>query len=276
MTPTDAQLRTLARWLARTWVETERGLRSPHQLQPLLTRLAYTRLQQLPPHQRATPGAVLLPEDVRTVSLQRDGPGRARAVALVRSADRWQALYLELRQQQRSWRIHDIARPHHLEPDPPPQPSDPAESLHRLQDTHRHAEAAAQAADRAHRGKPTSPRRQAEATHWRQLVADLNRKIADLQRRLELADRALLSTETPPEWATGTLGPRPHDPHHQQAWIDAAVAVATYRRRWGLTTDPRPLGPTPSHPNQTADLNDLFHLIDRLGLPTPQPDIFSF
>lgn len=273
MSPTDAQLRDLASWLVRRIVEAERGLRSPNQLTPLLTEVANIRvLESRRTPWRATETGPLLPTDVRTLTVQQHNPHYAHAVVLVRRGPRWEAIHLLLAHDPDGWRIHNLRRPHQsLDHTPDPQP--PEAALDTLTSTRRAAAAAAQASQQRADESPADSRYPTEVARWTRIVAHLDRQIAEIEARIHGADTVRLHDPTPPPWAVTILGPRSEDPAQQRTWIQAAAAIAAYRRRWGITDPDRPLGALPAHPRQIADLDRVLQLIDRLGLQPPNQSL---
>lgn len=269
MNPTEAQLRELAAWLVRRVVESERGLRSPAQLTPLLTVVAQARLTESRRSRwHVAPAGPVLPADVRTVSVQKDTPHRAQAVVLVRRGSRWEAVHLQLVRDTDGWRIHDLRRPSpSLDHTPDPQP--PEEAFRRLTSTRGAAAAAAEASRHRATEAPDDDRHRAEVARWTRVVADLDRQIAEIGERIQSADMVSLHNPNPPKWAVRVLGPRPTDPDGRRRWSKAAVALAAFRRQWGITEQERPLGALPTHPRQITDLDNLLQLLDQLSMSPP-------
>ena len=118
--------------------------------------------------------------------------------------------------------------------------------------------------------------RQAEVRRWedrdallgarrRELDADAASRSAGLtSRRSDLADREMLVEATSrrqrslaraaevssPAYLVAELGPRPSAPVERAAWRQAAVAVESYRERWGVDDRHVALGERPASPSQ--------------------------
>ncbi|HZT66782.1 MAG TPA: MobF family relaxase [Acidimicrobiales bacterium] len=105
-------------------------------------------------------------------------------------------------------------------------------------------------------------RRRWTADHAEELGEYAELSAAAALRRQALGRAAELS---PGPHVIAALGPRPGDAGARAAWREAAGALEAYRERWGLTDDPRALGPPPTTPGQTADLGELRGLLRSLG-----------
>lgn len=278
ISPTDQQLRNLTGWLVVRIVEAERGLRSPAQLHHVLTQVGRARLTAAQHQHRPTRAAgPVLPADVRTVAVQRDRcPGSVQAVVIVRRDDRWEALHVHLLHEHGGWRIHDLQRPTPtLGHQQPADHADPPDSARRHLTGTRRASAAALQAVRHRAARDHGQERHiTDLKRWERIVADYDRQLDHLERTAQHADATDLAGSTPPTWATRTLGPRPDQPKRRQRWLQAGVAVAAYRRRWGITSADQPLG-NPTHPNQIIELNRILKQIDRLGLTPPAQDLLG-
>lgn len=107
--PTDAQLDVMVRWVARTCVEAERGLRPPGQLRQMMTEPAWRRWQATRPPAGSDAGPVTA-ADVATPHLSRLTAGRVVASVAVRSElGRWSGLSLQLEADRRGhWTVTEL------------------------------------------------------------------------------------------------------------------------------------------------------------------------
>lgn len=106
---TDAELRTVAHWVARTMLEIERGHRPAKALQRLMAPHLYHGLENAtpPPGARPVAGA-----DIGGVTFFRQSSTAGYAAVAIRELDgTWDALSMVLRRgQPGSWRFIDISR----------------------------------------------------------------------------------------------------------------------------------------------------------------------
>lgn len=79
--PTDRQVRAEVYKIVRAYLEIERGLRPPEQLERYLTPAEYRRHRQHPPDQTIRTGQAVLPTDIRRIHLDRHLPGQITATA---------------------------------------------------------------------------------------------------------------------------------------------------------------------------------------------------
>lgn len=107
--PTDAQLDVMVRWIARSCLEAERGLRPPGQLRQLMTESAWRRWQLTRPRGARAAGPVTA-ADVATPHLSRLTTERVMAsVALRPEPGRWSGLSLQLEAARPGhWTITDL------------------------------------------------------------------------------------------------------------------------------------------------------------------------
>ena len=106
---TDAELRVAARWVARTYLEVERGHRDPRALQGVLAAHIYFELE----HADRAPGAPPVGvRDVGRAAFQRLTATSGYAVVVVREPDgSWEALTMVLRRQDPgTWQFLEIRR----------------------------------------------------------------------------------------------------------------------------------------------------------------------
>lgn len=108
---TDEELEHVAVYIARRYLEVERGLRGKECLQRYLTFEAYTR-QYAPEVSRFGQGGIVRQTDVGRVALQRPRADLAYvAVTARQEGDRWGALLMEMRASERGvWRVAELTR----------------------------------------------------------------------------------------------------------------------------------------------------------------------
>ena len=192
--PTDAQLEDIARFIARATLEVERSLREPEQLLAYMTPQAWQRWQQTRLPGSFTGGGVSR-ADVGVTRIQRLDTGRAIANLVTRTdAERWGALTLQLEAVGGRWRATGLQRLYaarHYQTGtrrPVVEPS-PQQRLNAARTDRREAAAALRAVQRRldELPKGSSGRRATTqlSTTWEKIVADLDREIATLTRRLE-------------------------------------------------------------------------------------------
>ena len=159
---TDAELRQVAEFVARRYLEVERGLRGKECLRLFLTPQAYSQ-QYAAAASRYGKGGVVRQTDVGRISLQRPAPDVAFVtMPALQEGDRWGALVMELRADKAGhWRVTELTRAQDRNlvrqrpvPDRTPR-VDPAVELARLsrdlQAAHLAFLATTQRRDRAHR-----------------------------------------------------------------------------------------------------------------------------
>ncbi len=108
---TDAQLRLVVEYVARRYLEVERGLRGKQCLRRFLTDEAYDR-QSDPAASRFGNAGVVRQRDLGRIILQRPRADRVHvAVPARQQGDRWGALVMELRADDRgAWRVTELTR----------------------------------------------------------------------------------------------------------------------------------------------------------------------
>ncbi len=140
--------------------------------------------------------------------------------------------------------------------------------------------------------------REAEVRRWedrgarlgdrrRELEADAANRTAGLtSRRSDLASREILVQATsrrervlvraaevsPPSYLVAELGPRPSAPIERAAWRQAALAVESYRERWGVGDCQLALGERPTSPSQHLEWDSARQQLDR-AQPQLRPEL---
>ena len=193
--PTDRQVGDIIRFLARTCLEVERGLRRGGHLHRLLDPAVADQW-----HRRRMlgryPGGPVLDSDLGSVRWSRYG-GRIVATATTRTnPDRWGSLTLQLdRRDDGRWQLTDLQRlltatrynTRHENPLPPPEPSDPQQRHQLATGDRRLAKAALDATRRRLTdldGNGPAVRAARElARHWTATVTQLDLELAALNRR---------------------------------------------------------------------------------------------
>lgn len=108
---TDDELRAVARWVVRTYLEIEAGHRNARALRRLLAPHLYFALDQEQRRPGARPVAV---RDVGGALFNRVGAGKGYAVVVVREqTGRWSAITVVMRRSQTgSWQVVELHRVH--------------------------------------------------------------------------------------------------------------------------------------------------------------------
>jgi hypothetical protein len=106
---TDEELRAVARWVVRAYLEVERGHRDVRVLRPFLAPHLYFALENADRRPGSAPVAA---RDVGGAQFNRLGAGKGYAAVVVREADgRWRAIVLVLRRDDAgTWRVIDLRR----------------------------------------------------------------------------------------------------------------------------------------------------------------------
>lgn len=106
---TDEELRAVARWVVRAYLEVERGHRDVRALRPFLAPHLYFALQNV---ERRPGSAPVAARDVGGARFDRIGASKGYAAVVVREADgRWGAIVLVLRRDDDdAWRVIDLRR----------------------------------------------------------------------------------------------------------------------------------------------------------------------
>jgi hypothetical protein len=111
------ELAAVVRWIARTWLEIERGHRNPLELRRYLApHLAFGLEHAI----RPTGVPAVTRSDIRGVQVERIGRRTAYGVVAIREADgTGSALMFELRRDTTgSWKVTEVLRPHQRAPQP--------------------------------------------------------------------------------------------------------------------------------------------------------------
>ena len=192
--PTDEQLADILRFVARTCLEVERGLRPSGHLVELMDPnlgLRWSRSDMIGRFQ----GGAVHDDQVGEPRLTRLGDGEVVATVVTRTeGDRWGAVTLRMQATEEGrWRIADLQRllaASHYRAGPS-QTVTPAETptrrLHIAADDRRMAKAAHQAATRRladlTRGAPGYRATRDLVRYWTNKLAELDRELADLKSR---------------------------------------------------------------------------------------------
>lgn len=106
---TDEELRAVARWVVRAYLEVERGYRDVRMLRPFLAAHLYFAVENAERRPRSAPVAA---RDVGGAQFNRLSAGKGYAVVVVRDADgRWRAMMLVWRRDDvGAWRVIDLRR----------------------------------------------------------------------------------------------------------------------------------------------------------------------
>ena len=192
--PTDEQVADILRFIARTCLEVERGLRPPGHLLELMdpdTGLRWSKPGKLGRFH----GGPVQDDQIGDPHLTRLGDGEVAATVVTRTeGDRWGAITLRLQaDEQGRWRIADLqrllARSHYRAG--PTQTVNPEVTATRgpdfVAEDRRMAEAAHQAATRRladlTRGAPGYRATRDLVRYWANKLAELDRELADLRSR---------------------------------------------------------------------------------------------
>jgi hypothetical protein len=299
--PTDRQLRASVYTIAKAYLEVERGLRPPEQLERYLTPAEYLRHRARPTSHATRTGEPVLPTDIGAIHLDRHLPGQITATLPTReTGQRWGALVLHFaRRHTGRWRIDQLERLQRpsVARQPTRQPrEDLDQRIRRIQDERWLVEAAYQTtrtrlADHRHgrtHGGPLDPAtaktlRQQQRT-WKRRRTELDDELADLQRRRDLQakltdlDRPAPSGRDPTRLTdrqlTHLLGHVPTDPWRHQLRDALTDEIHTYRKRWNVTDPNTALGPQPddpAHRTERTELADTLRASAR-ALGTARPD----
>lgn len=193
--PTDDQLCDLVRFLARTCVEVERGLRPPDQLAQFIHPDTLAAWRNTHPIGRFA-GGPLRPGDVGVPHITRIRDDLVRASITTRTdPHRWGALVFELRQARGRWAVANLQRllaaTHYRTGDQPEILEVPLEHRIEAATSERTLVEAAHRATRTRLAElaPSDPARQATerlAASWERIRADLDRELNTLRASLEL------------------------------------------------------------------------------------------
>jgi hypothetical protein len=293
--PTDRQVRADVYKITRVYLEIERGLRPPDQLEPFLTPTEYRRHRNTPHHPSSARDAVL-PTDVGRIHLDRHLPGQLTATVPTREAgDRWGALVLHFARNHTGWRIDQlerltrpsVARDPNL---PPAEPDYLDARIRNVDDERRLVDAAHHAATTQLRelrvaggtkDRQSEVRRQQQT--WKRRRSELDHELTHLRTTRGLRVRLADVDRRPQPPATDLddtqlqrlLGPVPDD-HWRQGLRDGLVEeITTYRRRWNVTATRNILGPDPADPDHRRDrdeLADTLRAAARALGTSPEPD----
>jgi hypothetical protein len=277
--PTDRQVRADVYRITRVYLEVERGLRPPEQLEKFLTPAEYRRHRSRPQHPAARDREPVLPTDVGRIHLDRHLPGQITATIPTReTGEHWGALVLHfVRNHAGRWRIDQLerlTRPTVARDTPktPPEPKDLDTRVRVIEEERR-------LVDAAHRATTTRVRELREAgadrdqtrelrtqqKTWKRLRSELDTELATLRHirelRHALADIDLRHdrhpTELDDQQLDVLLGPVP-DHKWRRGLRDGVIdEIHTYRRRWNVTDPRNVLGPTPDDPDHQHDRDEL-------------------
>jgi hypothetical protein len=276
--PTDRQVRADVYKITRVYLEIERGLRAPDQLEPFLTPTEYRRHRNTPRHPSSRTRDVVVPTDVGHIHLDRHLPGQLTATVPTRETDdRWSALVLHFTRNHTGWRIDQLerlTRPH-LARDPYRRPAEPKDLDARIRDV----EGERRLVDAAHHAATTQLRelrvaggtkdRQREVRRqqqtWKRRRAELDHELTNLRTtrglRVRLADVDRRSQPPATDLADGQLqrllGPVPDDDWRQGLRDGLVEEITNYRRRWNVTDTRNILGPEPADPDHRRDRDEL-------------------
>jgi hypothetical protein len=277
--PTDRQVRADVYKITRVYLEVERGLRPPDQLEKFLTEAEYRRHRKTPHHPASRSREAVLPTDVGRIHLDRHLHGQVTATVPTReSGDRWGALVLHFaRDHTGRWRVDQLERL--TRRSVVRQPSRPVVEPKDLDVRIRDVETERRVVDAAHRAATTRLRelrhanvdkdqqrevRQQQQT-WKRRRSELDDELTHLRTTRELRARLADIDHRPQQPATALtdahlerlLGPVPDDDWQQRLRDGLIEEIHTYRRRWNVTDARNVLGPDPAHPDQRRDRDDL-------------------
>jgi hypothetical protein len=276
--PTDRQVRADVYKITRVFLEVERGLRPPDQLEALLTDAEYRRHRKHPRHPSSRTREVVVPADVGQIHLDRHLPGQLTATVPTReTGDRWGALVLHFTRNPTGWRIDQLERLTRasVAREPNRRSDEPQDIDVRIRDV----EAERHLVDAFHRAATTRLRelrhtgvdkdrqrevRQQQQT-WKRRRTELDDELTQLRTtrglRARLADVDCRpqppATDMDDTQLQRLLGPVPDD-HRRQGLRDGLVEeITTYRRRWNVTDTRNILGPDPADPDHRRDRDEL-------------------
>jgi hypothetical protein len=277
--PTDRQIRADVYRITRVYLEIERGLRPPDQLEKFLTDAEYRRHRKTPHHPSSRTREAVLPTDVGRIHLDRHLPGQVTATVPTReTGERWGALVLHFaRDHTGRWRIDQLqrlSRPSVVR-DPDRRPSEPKDldvRIGEVETERRVVEAAHRAAttrlrelrhangdkgrQREVRGQQQTWKRRRnelddELTHLR-TTRGLRARLADLDRRPQQPATDLTDAQL-----ERALGPVPDDDWRRRLRDGLIAEIHIYRRRWSVTDERNVLGPDPVDPDHQRDRDEL-------------------
>jgi hypothetical protein len=277
--PTDQQIRASVYRITRLYLEIERGLRPPDQLEAFLTDAEYRRHRKRPHHPSSRTREAVVPTDVGHIHLDRHLPGQLTATVPTRErGDRWSALVLHFTRHHTSgWRIDQLerlTRPH-LARDPHGRSDEPQDIDVRIRDV----EAERHLVDAAHRAATTRLRelrltgvdkdrqrevRQQQQT-WKRRRTELDDELTQLRTTRGLRARLADVDRRQPRGVTDLddsqlerlLGPVPDNDWRRSLRAGLIEELHTYRRRWNVTDTRNVLGPEPADPDHRRDRDEL-------------------
>lgn len=300
MTPN--QMRAIVYKIAVSYLEVERGLRPPDQLEAFLTPDEYHRHRVTRPG-RAAASHPVRPTDIGRARIDVGSPDHVGASVMVRRDEgRWSALLIDLKQTGRGWQVERLDRlerlvprePRHIEVD-----EDVHDRRRRFVENERRAvEAVSMAAARRYERVPDKRLREAkslrdERDRWRARLEVLQAEAASLDTRDLVED--LVSMGEAPDRDERTraqpavktiLGPRPEGPHQAVVWDRADEALTAYLNRWEMES-PSALLQSACLDAQESDRRELLRLLARAAheletrrsrhpaLETPEQSIVS-
>lgn len=269
---TASQLRAVVNQIARTYLEVERGLRSPDQLAAFLSRAEYHRHRVTSRGPRAASRPVR-PTDIGKVRLDAATPDRVNASVRVRRDDgTWSALVVDLKQTGHGWHVERLDRLERLLPREPRNVEIDEDAVERR----RHfVERERQTVDAAYRAvrrrydripdKRTTPARalRPELDRWEDRLADLDSELRDLRAAGRTESHELthgaVDDGVPAEVDAGARSARGND---------FEALVGRYRDRWGIAPDAAIFG-TPVDEIQEADRRELVAAIQAAFADAP-------
>lgn len=275
----NAQLQAVIYHVARVYLEVERGLRPPEQLQTFLSPSEYRRQRLEPRPERPRLGPVQM-RDMGPIHFERHADDHITANLVARRGDdRWGAVVLEMRGTETGWRVSHLERleravqPRQEADVDSPEPAGLIERRIRMTKAERSLVGAAMTAtarrieDIGDRRTKRSKQLTTQLDRWADRLSDLDEELETLARRRELLAQApplgeqqdaSKSLARDPE---GLLGPRPPDPDSARAWDRIAGDVQSYQARWNIADGDPPLGAPPESDDQAAERRALIKRI---------------
>ena len=288
---TRQQLRAVVYRIAVIYLEVERGLRPPDQLEAFLSAAEYRRRRATTrgTHAAARP---VRPHDIGRIVMEASSHRQVNATAMVRRGeDDWSALLIDLKQTGQGWQVERLDRlerllprePHHIEID-----EDADERRVRVVDHERRAVEAAHAAA-ARRYERVPDKRAGEAKALRDERDRFRNRLEELESEANSLDqwRLRAAAVTPGELpvraehpgAQGAvetiLGPRPDDAHRADVWDRAGQALAAYEDRWQLDS-PADLLRAAGVETQESDRRELLQLLVQAAQTLEASSTLSF
>ena len=217
--PTDRQIRASVYKVVRAYLEVERGLRAPEQLERFLTAAEHRRHRNRPSDPRLRTRQAVLPTDVGPIHLDRHLPGQITASVTTRETDQhWGALVLHLvHQRDGRWRIDQLERlrrPSIARQQTPSQPVDLDQRIARVTEERRLAEAAHRAiSTRLTEVRTNGGRKQAggditmlqqQQRTWERRTAELGHELTTLRQKRDSHERFPGAGASQPTPATPT------------------------------------------------------------------------